>query len=513
VLGVTLLAPQQAWADCDLAAEERAIEGLLASEETAAAVERAEGLGDRCAGEPSAARLQARVYVLAGNLMAAGLTLQQALTDHPGDCATRAWRAWVHLAQGESGLAAARLAEDGCPPPGRETARWRVLRALVAERGGDTRQARQLLAGIGERQVLYPEDEVAFGGLRRRHLPDLEAPVTLQADLGLGLTSNPFAASPTDQAARDGAASPIARPAGRLYVRAPLASVTPAAELSLRTHGIATDAARELSYALSSLRAGAWWGAGRVRPFVGLRHEELLLEMPGQRRYAWANRAEIDLTLPANATVLTGFGRRVFPHDDWRTRWEWDGALVLVRRVMGRPALLAGAVRVSRARRAVHDRRGGTITASLGTPLPRGLSARVVVACALDGFPRSGGADGLTAFGIEDRRRDVLAHVLAIVRKPLGRRASLFGGYELARRWSTADGPALPFPYVDQRFLIGVRVEEGFNPWRRRAPSEDDHVRLPYAGMGLAERGDWEDVRALLGQEEDLAGDCGCTVP
>jgi hypothetical protein len=162
----------------------------------------------------------------------------------------------------------------------------------------------------------------------------------------------------------------------------------------------------------------------------------------------------------------------------------------------------------------VYDQVGGTLTAGAELPLRAALRARLAVSGAFDDFPRSGGADGLVAFGTFERRRDATLRLSAGLWRSLGVRAALGLTYELARRWSTADNAELRYyPYVDHRVLASLRVGDGGNPWRAASAGEAGHVALPYRDLGQRSLL-WDDsMRRLLRQEEDLAAECGCVVP
>jgi hypothetical protein len=142
------------------------------------------------------------------------------------------------------------------------------------------------------------------------------------------------------------------------------------------------------------------------------------------------------------------------------------------------------------------------------------LRARLALSGAFDDFPRSGGADGLVAFGTTERRRDVAVRLSAGLWRPLHTHAAIGLTYELARRWSTADSPGLRYyPYVEHRLLVALRVGDGGNPWRARSWEAPGRVALPWQDLE-----EWsvlrdDPVRQLLRREEDLGADCGCIVP
>jgi hypothetical protein len=465
------------------------------------------------ADSPSADTLQAvRRSLAEEDWPAARARLEGAASADPADCAVRAWLAWFEIESGREDPAAAVLGSTGCPVGPEDQGRWALLRALGAERRGDAGTVRSVLQEVGERQPLWPKDRALVRTLSARHLDGYTLPLEARAEIALGATSNAYAGSPTDAARREAPASGVARPDLRLDLRAPEGAVTPSLEFGVRGDGIANPDAREVSHADFSVAAGARFGPGGWLPTVRYRHDELLLDAAGGR-YSAANEAELELSPSRVLTLYGGVGHRVFFTDDWRTRTEWNVAGLFGTSLLRWPVVLGGAFRYYHAHRDVYDQVGGTLSAAGDLPLSASLRARLAAAGAYDDFPRSGGPDGLVAFGTTDRRRDVTLRLSAGIWHPLGARAALGLTYELARRWSTADSGAVRYyPYVDHRVLVSLRLGDGGNPWRARSAEDPGRVALPY--RDLAERSVlWDDqMRRLLRQEEDLATDCGCTV-
>jgi hypothetical protein len=372
---------------------------------------------------------------------------------------------------------------------------------------------RTALLEVGERQPLWPEDRSLARTLSERHVKGYTLPLEARAEIALGATSNAFATSPTDAARREAPGSAVARPDVGLDLRAPEGAVTPSLELGARGYGIANPEAREVSHADLSFAPAVRFGRGGVLPTLRYRHDELLLDAVGGR-YSAANEAEVEISPSRAFTLYGGVGHRVFFTDGWRTRNEWNLAGLLGTSLLGRRVVLGGAFRYYRAHRDVHDQVGGTLTAGGELPLRASLRARLALSGAYDGFPRSGGPDGLVAFGTTERRRDATVRLSAGIWHSLDARAAVGLAYEYARRWSTADNAELRYyPYVDHRLLVSLRLGDGGNPWRARSSEASGRVALPY--RGLAEQSVlWDDqMRRLLRQEEDLAADCGCTVP
>jgi hypothetical protein len=444
---------------------------------------------------------------------AARARLERAASADPADCAVRAWLAWFEIESGRGDPAAALLGAAGCPVGPEDQGRWALLRALGAERRGDAGTVRNLLLEVGERPPLWPEDRALVRTLSARHVDGYTLPLEARAEIALGATSNAYAGSPTDAARRQSPGSGLARPELRLDLRAPEGAVTPSVELGVRGDGVANPDAREVSHADVSVAPAARFGRGGWLPTVRYRHDELLLDAAGGR-YSAANEAEFELSPSRVLTLYGGVGHRVFFTDDWRTRTEWNVAGLFGTSLLHRAVVLGGAFRYYRAHRDVYDQVGGTLSAASDLPLRASLRARLAAAGAYDDFPRSGGPDGLVAFGTTARRRDVTLRLSGAIWHPLGARAALGLTYELARRWSTADsGVVRYYPYVDHRVLVSLRLADGGNPWRARSAEDPGRVALPY--RDVAEQSVlWdEQMRRLLRQEEDLATDCGCTVP
>jgi hypothetical protein len=449
-----------------------------------------------------------------GDWLAARSRLEQAAAVRPEDCTVRAWLAWLEIESGRWDPAAAVLAAPGCPVTPEDRGRWALLKALGSDARDDVESVRNALLELDERQPLWPEDRALVRALSGRHLDGYTIPFEARGEIGLGATSNAFAASPVDAARLEAPGSAVARPELHLRLRAPESTLTPSLELGAHGYGISTPAARELSNVEVFAAVAVRLARAPALPTVRYRREELLIDVAGSR-YSAANQGEIELSPSRALTVFAGLGRRIFFTEPWRTRIEWDLAALRATSVAHRPFVLGGALRFYRARRGVHDQVGGTLTAATELPLRAGLRGRFVVSGSIDDFPHSGGLDGLAAFGTTERRRDVTVRVSAGLWHPLSAVAALGLTYELGRRWSTADTPGLRYyPYVDQRLLVSLRFAAGGNPWRaRRRTGTPDRVELPYRDVG-----EWsvlwdDQLRRLLREEEDLGADCGCTVP
>ncbi len=448
-----------------------------------------------------------------GDVLAARSRLARAAAEQPDDCAVRGWLAWFEIETGGWGSAQAQLDLPGCPLLPEDRGRWALLRALAADRRDEDARAGEALRSLGESQPLWPEDRRLAHTLSARHLPGYTAPLEVRADGARGATSNAFASSPIDSAGLETPASAILRPGLQIRARTPAAAITPSLEIVARGHGFSAASARELSHAVVSAAGGLRLGRGRVGPTLRYRHEELLLDASGGR-YAASDRGELEVEPLRHLTLLGGAGRRTFFEDDWRTRTEWELAGFLVTRLARWPLVVGAALRCFDARRTVHDQIGGTLSAASELPVRAELRARLAVSLSYDVFPRSGGRDGLVAFGTEAKRRDATLRLSGELWRPLTARAAVALRYELSHRSSTADASGLRYyPYSDHRLLVLVRVGHGGNPWRARSAQDAGRPQLPYRGLGEFQVM-WDDeMRQLLRQEEDLASDCGCTVP
>jgi hypothetical protein len=500
-----------------LTAPRTAVRGLLilASLGTVVGVQ-SEARDVESAGAGLAAPLPAvRSQILEGDVLSARAALEDYERSHAVDCQVRAWLIWIDIEQFQWEEVRRRLRAEGCPLTEQERGRWALLEALLARAEGDAEEVERRLRLAGERSALLPEDRDLDATLRWRHLDGYTFPLETMIEVGLGGTSNAFAASPVDAARREAAGSAVVQPSFALQLRAPEGRVTPVLGARVWGLGIGSDEARNRSNATLTLRAGAWFGERPgLRPLFSFVHEEVLLNLPDRSRYAAANRLETELTCGRRLTLLAGAGRRVFFTDDWRTRRELNGGAILGLTALGRPFMLAGAFRCFSANRSAHDQVGATITAATDVPVRPGLSARLVAAGAFDDFPHSGGVDGTIAFGTPDRRRDVLVRLSAGLWWRLQDNVVAGVTYDFGRRWSTADTPGVRYyPYVDHRVLVALRLERGGNPWRRAEPEPTGHVPLPYADLERPSVVLDDLVRRQLRQQDELSEGCACVVP
>ncbi|MBN2370775.1 MAG: tetratricopeptide repeat protein [Vicinamibacteria bacterium] len=477
------------------------------------AVKRAKALFTRCPDEPAAACMLARAHVAEEDLVAAASTLRERLRRNPDDCAMRAWLAWVLIKQGAFDRARTTLGEStACPANETERRRWLLFGALLARQENDHHTARRLLAQVGERAALLPEDRELSRELNISTRAGWSPPFRFVAELSGGGTSDAHAASPTDRPG-SGASSVLARSRLDVRLRAPeSAGIAPFIETSVRGHGIAADGARELSYVDLGLRAGVELCPGGVTSRLAYRHEELWLNLDGGSRFSMADRVELDASI-ARFDLNVGFGRRDF-HDRDRSRDEIDAAAVRSIRIRNRPVLLAIGARSYRARRAAYHQIGVTLTgALLDLDIGRSCTAEVTAVTAFDVYPSSGGADGRLVFGTDCKRRDLSGRLSLSFWRRLTKHARIGARYDYARRWSTADQQFRHYPFTEHRGMIELRIFSAGNPWRRSVEAGSDHVPIPYATSASPE--DADRIQETLRPDDDLASGCGdvCDVP
>jgi hypothetical protein len=472
----------------------------------------ARALVARCPQLAAAQHALARAQLTLGRPLAAIEALRAFLVVSPGDCETRSWLAWIRLQQGEATLAARELDEQPCPVSAGDAGRYLWLRAHLAAAAGDRGGARRALSALGDRGVLHHVDRAAWNDLNRQLRPGWEPPLAASAELALGGASHALAATPTDRPGEN-VSSGVGRPSLRLAWRAPeLRRLTPFADLALNANGLSAAEARGFSVLDGSLRLGTHLGGlGGRAPRLAYAHDELLLNDRARTRYSVADRGELALAPSARLALQVSLGRRRFPFEQGRSRTELEG-VGLLKAFGGRlPLQLGASWRFFPARESAYDQLGGTLMATTDVPLGRRIRGRGMVLVAHDRFPHSGGPEGLTAFGSEAKRRDTL--VRASVGLWVAPRANARLGleYERAQRFSSADQPSFYYPYTAHRVLFRVRVDRSGNPWRARAPVAETHVPLWTEAEGALTPQGFDP--ALLRQDVELQGDCGCAVP
>lgn len=491
----------------DLPGEIRAVDQLLERDDPAGAVARTAELAQRCPNNASAIRLHARALTAAGDPGETRRLLQEYLDANPLDCQTWSWLAWVALEMGDSLGAWVALSASDCPSTPQDVVRWALIEGLAAHKAHDQDGVREALANVDRDSVLWPEDAALLAFLEYSLDPRRQWPWQATVELGAGATSNALAGSPTDTAG-EGESSSLARLSARtvLFGR-PMGRLMPFGEVSVRGHGLADRAARELSYLELSGRAGALLNLGPSRATVALRREGLHLHRDRDSRFFTSLRAEADLELPGGTVLFAGGGKRSFD-DPWRTRRELDLGVARAVRVGGHPLTIALVGRRFDASEPVYDQRGGTLTAVTHLQVAPRWTVRVSTLVSRDIYPRSDTWQGLIAFGSDAGRRDTTARAsLGAWRRMRG---GLQGGltYEHARRWSSIESGFLGgFAYREHRLVATLRFDTVADPWRRTV-APPGHVALDWGVAAPAPGLGDERIRDLIRLDEELRPAC-----
>lgn len=497
--------------DGDIGCEQEVLTCFLEAGRAADAASRLKPLVAEQPDSGPLARMLALAYLESGNLFWAERVLLGALEIHPDDCDARSWLVWVYLANGDLDLAEENLGEPGCPASEADKTRWRILTHLVKKARGDAEDELAVLQRIGKGEVAYPEDRDFWRHRLRQQTPGYIDPLDLRFEMLLGYTSNASAGSPADPST-SGKPSGIGR--FDLYSRfvAPVSTVfRPSVEGNVKGHGLTAEATRENSYLDLSIRPGILLGSGWARTLVAYRGNLLLMGIDGKELFYEAHRAELEVDTDFGLVMFAGAGRRIFV-EDGRTRTELDtgvgGSVPIGARVQlymaltGRWYLAVGDP---------YDQVGGTALLGGLATLWKGVLLRFGVTPMVDYYPSSGGERGILAYGIDEKRFDVLLKQYEEVWSPplAGFRIGL--RYELSWRHSNADRPDNDYNYVEHRILGGVKWSFQMNPFGPRRVSTKDHVPLPYktegGGRGVL---DEERIQDLLRQDEAARAGSAC---
>ena len=485
----------------------RAVTCLLEQGQAHRAVAYLKGLDRQVRGRPFWAPLLARAYLADGNPFWAERVLLERLRRQPGDCRARAWLAWVRAGQGDIELARQALAGSACPQTGAEHTRWLLLEAYLKAAAGEPGVAELLGQAAGQKQI-FSADYRLLSSLRRSSQPGWLEPVSLRIMSAAGYSSNARAGSPTD-AAEQGPRSLL----GRLdmfsrFVWPLSANLRPTLEASLKAHGIAAGAARDLSYLELGARPGIYLG-GRTRLLLAYKIDQLLIGQKDRRNYYQGHRGELELD-SGPLTLFAGAGRRIYA-EGGRSRWELDGGLGGGFGVLGRlRLLLALSVRSHRARSEQYNLFGlsGLVLGRL--ELGGGFDTRLALVLSRDDYLDSGGERGLLAFGTSERRRDLLFKMRLEGWGPDWHGVRLGVGYEFTRRDSTADEPAADYDYLEHRLLVKLVWTADFDPFRPAPVEPADGVALDYGLQGGAASLDSERIQDLLRQDEATRRGSSC---
>jgi len=494
---------------CDAECERTAAVTLIERGEARAAVERLRAAVIRFPDDPALPLLLTRGYLAEGNLFWAERGLRDTLVRRPADPEARSWLASVHLRQGDPELMKADL--ELVPEDGPARARWNLLEVFRARLVGEADAAQRALLAVPRSAHLYPEDRPVWRFLQRRSDPWWLDPVTGTVEVSVGRTSNALAGAPTDPGA-SGTSSGLATLELRGRLAPPTsAALRPVLDLELIGNGLVEETYRELSSLRGAARLGGVFTWKERRLLLGYRAEVLLLDQEPSR-YAVAHRAEAEVETPSGWVTFAGVGRRRY-RDERRTRCEWDAGIGgPVRLLPSFPLVVGATVRLSNARSPAYDQRGGSVAVLGRFALGRGLAARLALTGSMDDYPHSGGAEGLAAFGTEERRRDLLGRLSLGVWAPpwRGLRAGL--EWQFTHRNSTADNaPGFDFDYDEQRAMVRVRWVFAADPWAPRAVDVPDHVPLDW-GLEDGEGPGEEHILDVLRQDEELRRGSSCVV-
>lgn len=504
----------------------RQVECLLRADRAREAVELLKPLARANPDQPVLGRILAWAYHASGNTFWAIRTLQGLVERDPGDCASRAWLAWVQLQQGDLDLARQALAAEACPAEAAQQGRWALLLAAIARAAEDDEQAAAHFETATDAERLLPEDARVLRSWRPDYWPGWMEPVHLRAELGLGYTSNVSAGLPVTQAGAD-LGSPLLKLDlfGR-WIWPLWRTVQPTAELTAKLnylddfrYGDAVDV-RQANYFDGSVRAGLrirLWG---MQSFVGYRGDVFVLNSPDPinpatgEPYSWGesaprvfyegHRLDLELEPGGGVTLFAGVGERRFRRTS-RTRWEVDGGGGWSARPWSRlHLLLALSLRYYGADSALYDQLGGTLLAVARLRLPARLVVRLGLSAGLDWYPN---APLATASDPDAGGRDLLLKPKLTLWGPSWAGFRLGLGYEYAWRDSTAQ---VSFGYSEHRALLKLRWVFDVNPWGPQVVERPARAPLPWGGAAGGGGLDEERIQDLLRQDEAARRGSSC---
>lgn len=460
-------------------------------------------------GDPDLPLLLSRAYLGEGNLFWAERALTAWLARSPDDARARSWLALVHLRQGDPELARADLATPPVPAEGPEASRRALLSTFQARLAPEPERALSAFRTLGRSSPVFPEDREAWLALRRQADPWAIDSLSGEAEVGAGWTSNALAGSPTDPG-REGTGSGLLD--ATVHARfAPPAypAFRPVLELDAIGHGLGEEEYRELSSLEARARAGGMAALGRFRVLAGYRAELLYLDQTPSL-FSEAQRGELELETSGGLTLFGGAGHRRY-RDPRRTRTEWDAGGGGPLRLGARASAAVGAtVRGHAADSEAYDLLGLSVAAAVRVDLGGRFAARLAATFSADDYPRSGGTEGLLAFGTTDRRRDLSGKLVLGLWLPPWKGLRLGVDAHLARRDSTADDrPGFDYDYDEARVRLLVRFSFAAEPWAPRVVRPEGHVPLDW-GLTAGAAEEAERILDLLRQDEDLRRGSSC---
>jgi hypothetical protein len=451
--------------------------------------------------------LLARAYLKDGNDFWALRTLRDLTELYPEDCEPWLWIAWIALEHSDLDDAREALSIAACGPDTVAYTRQMLLLSMLEHDDGSERSAQQQLASARKGRALYREDSALMERLVGLLDPGYQPPISIEAEVAVGWSSNARAGSPTDAVAREqDASSPVGQaniwsrflaPTGRL--------IRPSLELEARALGFSATSGRDLSYVLWDGRPGFFWGDHTPTGLLAYRYETLLLaggdsNDRGPIWYYQAHRGELELNL-SSLSFYGGVGRRLFK-EIGRSRTEFDsgggGSVDLGKgHILG--ALTA---RYYDANNASYNLLGGSLLISGEARLPANWSARIGALTSLDTYPDSAGYFERAA--PKTKRRDVLLKLSAGGFSPPFTKGLKVGvTYEYSELFSTTR----PYDYRDHRVLLKLLGNLSVDPWLPTTISPADHVPMDYRfeSSDLQER-----VPDLLRRVESIQRSTAC---
>lgn len=214
-----------------------------------------------------------QAYMTDNNDLWALRTAAEWREQHPDDCETASWVAWIFVKQGSLDEARGELSSSTCwqSPPLR-TRRFLIL-AFVERYAGDDLAARAHLEAARSSKRAFAEDRAAIASVTGRD-PGFVPPLAGRLDMALGYATNARAGSPVDPAARGDARDTAV---ARLRVAAPVNRLMhPMLEFDIRSLAYSASAGRDLSYLLLGGRPGIALG-WLPRVLLAYHNESLLL--------------------------------------------------------------------------------------------------------------------------------------------------------------------------------------------------------------------------------------------
>ena len=452
--------------------------------------------------------LLALSYLARKNLFWAMRILNGYLSRKPADCEARSWMAWLQIRQGAFDAARDVLKKGGCPARAPMKTRWAILGAAAHSFAGKMGRARASLERARAGRTMFVEDGELLSLIERKADPARIRPFSLRVTADLGWASNGLMASPIDPATT-GKPSASALGGVNLWGRfvAPLSgALRPTVEAGTRTHLLAAEGMRDLSYLDLSMRAGLLIGRRLPRLLVAYGGQGVLMfggdkYGEGPRWFAEAHRAEVEVEVTSWLVAIAGAGKRLF-REAGRTRTEADLSLGL----HFRPAakwllLLVISSRYHSARAPAYDLLGMTGLVSIRRSLGGRFAFKNNAMLGYDSYP-----DSLGAFETGKTRQDLLFKNVMSASVRFGSSVRLALEYEFSNRHSSAAA----YAFKDHRLRLRLVWYLGWDPWRPKVVRPMGHVTLAHGLGGSGGAGMDERIQDLLRQDESARRSSSC---